>query len=397
MCCRYLFGVDSLFVFTKQICVGFKVMRFACLALFLGVMGCFCSFLVLPLDVYAQERPVSVDSPADVSVDQDQGKNNFRVQARASDADALVSGKYRIKLWGIEALDGSSAFLKLKSRTALDDKIEGKPVSCFIKDRTGDEVLAQCVNANEEDLSLFMIQQGFVSVDRAAVFGTIFERPYIDAENQARQAGRGIWIESTATAEKKLPFDGFFLGGVIVLLLFLVGLMAIALFIMRGFRNVVDVQNQSIDLASRERSIREKEKYIIASMLDAEIRSNKAKIEAYIAIYEEMLADFEDKSTQPKYKRSGDIVQKQPVLNRSVFDGNTDKLDLLGREAASDIIHYYARIKTMPDYETLEPDTSLKKAKETVTNALEGAKKLDQISDVILEDFAVRSLISPII
>ncbi|MCB1783726.1 MAG: thermonuclease family protein [Alphaproteobacteria bacterium] len=318
----------------------------------------------------------------------------IRVQARASEANILVSGSYKIRLWGVDAFEGNSALLKLKSRTALDDKISNKPIQCQIKEKQDRTVYAQCVNTNEEDLSLFMIQQGYVSVDRAAVYGTIFEKPYIDAEALAQKSQRGIWAENGVRAEAETPFgQGFVIGSVVFLIVVVLALGGISVFIMRGFRRVVDIQNQSIDLAARERSLRSKEKFVIASMLDAEIRTNKTKIEAYITIYEEMLSDFKNTAVEPKYRRSGDIVQKQPALNRSVFDGNTDKLDLLGRKTASDIIHYYARIKTIPDYVTLEPEMPLERARGVVAQAIENAKKLDALSTTILGEFAARSLV----
>lgn len=319
----------------------------------------------------------------------------IRFQARAASAEALVSGKYTVKLWGIEKIEGDSALFKLKARTALDDKIGSSPVRCHVKSRNGNVLQAQCENAAEEDLSLFMIQQGYASVDRAAVYGSIFEEPYLTAEGQAQQSRRGIW---SSVAEEGFNGDRPFgrsvmIGAVVLLFALVVALGAISAFIMRGFRKVVDLQSQSINLASRERSLREKEKYVIASMLEAEIRSNKLKIEAYLTIYEEMLENLKNATIQTKYKKSGDIVQKQPALSRSVFDGNTDKLDLLGRENASAVIHYYARIKTVPDYVTLEPGTSMNDARSLITQVIENAHKLDHISTAVLDNFIAAALL----
>jgi len=336
-----------------------------------------------------QPKPASTETSAETS-------KTIRFQARAADADELVSGKYTVKLWGVERIEGNSALFKLKSRTALENKIGNRPVQCHVKSRKGQVLSAQCENAGEEDLSLFMIQQGYVSVDRAAIYGSLFEAPYLKAEIHAQEMKRGIWSPASDEGfESDQPLgQGVIIGAVILLFVLVVALGAISVFIMRGFHNVVDVQHQTIDIASRERSLRKKEKYVIASMLDAEIKTNKNKIEAYLTIYEEMLEDFKDVAIEPKYKKSGDIVQKQPALSRSVFDGNTDKLDLLGHDMASTVIHYYARIKTIPDYVTLEPETPIDVAKTVITQAVENAQKLDHISSTLLERFVKTALIS---
>lgn len=367
---------------------------------FYGLWAALFFFAVMPGAArpgFSQDSQSASDSPSPGGQTEKPEKNPgiIKFQARAAEADALVSGKYLVRLWGIDAFDGDSALFKLKSRTALDNKIGNKPVQCSVKSRDANELTAQCVNVDEEDLSLYMLQQGYVSVDRGLVYGSLFENPYLQAENQAQAMKRGIWAGTPEQARMSTPplGQGMVVGVVALLFMLVLALGGISVFIMRGFRNVVDVQNQSIDLAARERSLREKEKFVIASMLDAEIRTNKSKIEAYLSIYEEMLKDFGDAADGPKYKRSGDIVQKQPALSRSVFDGNTDKLDLLGHKMASDVIHYYARIKTIPDYVTLEPETPVDEARRIVGYAVEAARKLDSLSGALLDQFETSSLV----
>ena len=157
---------------------------------------------------------------------------------------------------------------------------------------------------------------------------------------------------------------------------------------MRGFQRVTDAQNQSMDMMERERELREKERAIFATMLDSEIKANKSKIEAYLVVYDEMLRDMKDPDATPKYKRAGDIVQLQPALDRSVFDRNTDKLDILGNQLSSEVIHFYARIKSTPDYKNLEPDTPMDEAIGIVQQAYDGAQRLDKISDRLIDLFA---------
>ena len=347
--------------------------------LFLGMVFVFCVLLA---------GMASAQNTATSSQD-------IKVKARAAEADVLVAGKFQIKLWGVEAIQSNNAVFDLKARSALEKKIGKESIECSVKGRKGNMITAQCVNSSDEDLSLFMLQEGFVSVKREVVYDSIFEFPYLDAEESARKTEKGIWLldASDGHENKSGGGNGFLYGGLLVICILFAGLVVIGVFIMRGFKTVVDVQNQTMDLASKERLLREKEKYVIASMLDAEIQTNKSKIEAYLIMYESMLREFKDSSHTPKYQKSGDIIQKQPALSRSVFDGNTDKLDLIGRQTASDIIHYYARIKTVPDYVDLETDMPLEEAQEIVGLAVENARKLDEISDQILDRFASMLLV----
>ena len=73
----------------------------------------------------------------------------------------------------------------------LEKKIAGQAVTCTVKSFIGDQITggnakAQCVNYAEEDLSLFLLQQGYVSVNRTEIYGSLYEAPYIQAELQAQ-------------------------------------------------------------------------------------------------------------------------------------------------------------------------------------------------------------------
>ncbi|MCB1681153.1 MAG: thermonuclease family protein [Rhodospirillales bacterium] len=327
---------------------------------------------------------------------QEQSKESVvEIKARPVDAKTLVSGPYKISLWGVDSVSTGNAIFELGARSVLEEKIDQKPIECTIKSRNQNDIVAQCVNSEEQDLSLFMLQQGYVVVNREVVYGSIYENPYIEAEKNSQKQRRGLWSLNNQQ-ESGGGFEGgqrLIIGGVIFIAIVLAALAGITLFIMRGFRNVVEVQNQSMDLASKERLLREKEKFVVASMIDAEVRTNKTKIEAYLLMYDELLKDLKDKTREPKYRKSGDIIQKQPALSRAVFDGNTSKLDLLGQHTASDIIHYYARIKTVPDYVELEPDAPLAEAIGIVEGAVDAARKIDVISDKLLDKFAAMLLV----
>ncbi|MGB0719048.1 MAG: thermonuclease family protein, partial [Bdellovibrionales bacterium] len=308
---------------------------------------------------------------------------------RAADPATLVAGSTRIELWGVERIAGLSAPLQAKARVALDTVIGPQKVQCSVKSRQGEAVTAQCLSADQQDLALSMLQQGYVSADRAAVYGSPFEEPYLNAEAYAREQKTGIWGVDDALKDVDSRQEGVWLIMVgFVLFVFIVGAFVfLSITIMRGFQKVIDAQQANMDMMGRERKLKDKERGIVANMLDSEIKANKSKIEAYLMVYEEMLANLKDPSRTPKYKKAGDIVQEQPALDRSVFDRNTDKLDVLGDRLSSEAIHFYARIKTKPEYLNLEPDTPLDEAMRLVETCLKKAKRMDGLAARLIQAF----------
>ena len=311
---------------------------------------------------------------------------------RVINSTTLVSGKTRISLWGIEKIRSGASIFHLKVRGALEKEIGAQNVLCTIKDRDDEHnIKAQCINGKEEDLSLFLLQQGYASADRTAIYGSIYERPYLDAEEYARQNGQGAWAVESLHGDAQSK--NFMMAAFFLMTVFILALSFLGFHIMRGFGRVVDIQNQSIDLASKERVLKDQEKFIVASIIDAEIKANKSKIEAYIMVYEEVLQRLDDDNIAPKYQKTGEIIQKQPALDRSVFDGNTHKLDSFGSRLASSVIHYYARIKTVPDYVEITPDMPKNEVIQIIAAVVDSAKKMDEISDKIRGDFVQHALI----
>ena len=315
------------------------------------------------------------------------------------DVNVLISNNLQILLWGVEKVSPNKTIFNLKARNKLEKVIGEALVSCTIKSKEEGKSLikAQCVNSQKDDLSLFLLQNGFVSADRAEIQGTIFEEPYLEAERKAQENNMGIWAlgdDPNSSADRQ--GKNFMIGAIFLMLVFVFALGVLGFFLARGFKRVVDVQNHSLDLAMKERDLKDKEKLIIASMIKSEIIENKAKIEAYLVIYEEMLKDFSSEEGALILQKTGEIIQKQPALSRSVFDGNTNKLDLFGTIISSHVIHYYARIKTYPDYVEVGPDTPVSEVKEIIENAVSNAKKLYDISDKLLQSFIDNALIKEI-
>lgn len=321
-------------------------------------------------------------------------RNVFELQARALDSVTVKSNQWTIMLWGVMPIENSSAQFFLRARTSLDDLIGSAAISCETKGQAAGIVVAQCLNAEGRDLALNMLQRGLVSVDRAVVYDTVFEQPYLEAEREAQKDKLGIWSKSEggnageyAEISKLIVFSLIMLA--IAALIFIV----LGITLWRGIKQSIAAQDRNASLTLKERDLRQKEKKIVATMLYAELESNRSKTEAYISVYDETLTSLKNPNITPTYQQMGDMVQMQPALDRSVFDGNTDKMDLLGRDLAREIIHFYARIKTHPDYENLDADTPLAEATETVESAVENAKKLNTILDGILQNFVNKKLV----
>lgn len=302
------------------------------------------------------------------------------------DVNLLIDGKTKILLWGVERINPNAAVFNLKARNTLEKKIDGRPVVCTTQAKKGNVISAQCINYAEEDLSLFLLQQGLVSADRTSIHGSVYEGPYLEAERVAQENSYGVWASSEeySSSSGDNQTKNFMFGAFLLVAVFIMALIVLGFFVMRGFGRVIDVQSRSLDLALKERDLKEKEKLVIASMINSEIKENKSKIEAYLLVYEEMLRDFSDATKPPTYQKTGEVIQKQPALSRVVFDGNTSKIDLFGSELASNLVHYYARIKTNPDYLEVAPDTPIEEVQAIISMAVGNAEKLDDIATRLL-------------
>lgn len=371
--------------FTKRPIITISDGRFLALAVL--------AFFTFVPAAFAQDAVKSANpAPA---IQAEPQKKTFEAPARAVTEVTILVGQTPIALWGIEEAGSIEPTLKLKARTVLDNAIGGNKVSCELKVKTGADIRAQCANADDQDLSLYMIQQGFVTVDRAAVLGSVFEDAYIQAEKKAQDKETGIWASSSNSSGGGGSDGTLMLSFGFILFLCIIGAFTfLSIVIMRGFQKVIDAQNDNVQMMMKERKLRDQEREVVAIMLDSELKANKAKIEAYLAVYEEMLKSMKDPDRPPKYKKSGDILQRQPALSRAVFDRNTDKVDSLGTRLSSELVHFYARIKTNPEYVTLESDMELKDALAVVDRSLKHARRLNDLAGRLLDSFAASGVIS---
>jgi hypothetical protein len=206
---------------------------------------------------------------------------------------------------------------------------------------------------------------------------------------QAQSRGLGVWGEDSGSERARSGEGMDFVSFGFALFLCLIAVFAVlSVIIMRGFQRVIDAQNRNADLMSQERRLRDQERKIVAVMLDSELKANKAKIEAYRVVYEEMLRSLRDPDKTPRYKKAGDVIQKQPALARSVFDRNADKLDILGDRLASELIHFYARIKSQPEYHNIDPNAPLDEVIQFLEKSLKNAARLNELAEKLLAAFA---------
>ena len=178
-----------------------------------------------------------------------------------------------------------------------------------------------------------------------------------------------------------------------------IGMLIVGGIIYVGFRRLMNLQRYQIALAAKkDRAMREREKFIVAASLEGEMNTNRAKLDAFIIIYEELLKNLRDPLKDHKYKRSGELMHEKPALLRNVYDSNIEKLDVLGQQIVMDVTEFYMMVEPNPKYKTIEPDTPIDDVIDFVSSIVDGAEKmlvpLDKISaslNVIVRDKRAKS------
>lgn len=119
------------------------------------------------------------------------------IQGRASviDGDTLEIHGQRIRLFGIDALEGKQQCTRNNTQwrcgqaaaNALDQWIASKTVTCKVNgtDRYQRQI-ARCYVGNQ-DMQAWLVGQGWALAYRR------YSTDYVSLENQARNARRGVW------------------------------------------------------------------------------------------------------------------------------------------------------------------------------------------------------------
>lgn len=322
-----------------------------------------------------------------------------RVEAYAETGTTLKTREGLIRLWGINDQIINDTVYGLKAKAYIDDLIGNAPIECQAKARINDGVVAYCVNSENTDIALELIRAGLAVTNRyelrAPADKSFLER-YSTAEGQSRAAKYGMWstgIGGPTSKEAKANFEpkdilmiaGVFLGPII-------GMLFVAAILFFGLDRMTKLQKMQIQMSQQnEKELRNREKFVLAASLESEINTNRAKIDAFILIYEDMLRNLRDTTKTPKYKQSGDIIHQRPSLSRAVYDANLDRMDLVGTQIFTELSDIYAKIDPNPDYYTLEPDTPIEQVIDKVQ------KILRQVNDLIEPMEKVNSALSMII
>ena len=344
----------------------------------------FILFAVLSMPSYAQDA-----------------KQVFLKNVYVEDVLTLVgtandSTQNKMTLWGVKSIDMSK---DVATKIELEREVNARPVSCTIKKwQSSTDALAQCIGGNEMDLALSLIESGYAMADRPAIATTIFESLYKAAEEKAISTRAGLWhsilpqpkeliVREESAAFEMTESMAHFIIAAMILGPF-VGMLIVALIIYGGFRRLIHLQKYQMAMTNkRDRAMREREKFIVAASLEGELNINRAKVDAFIIIYEQLLKNLRDPLKDHKYKKAGDIIHKKPALSRSVYDSNIDKLDLLGQSIVTEVTQLYIQIEPNPDYKTIEPNTPIDEVIEFVSGIVRDAEALlpymDNISSAL--------------
>jgi len=328
-------------------------------------------------------------------------------KAALGDSGAIIilhtdQGLQSVDLWGTDTPFDIESPSQISVREAINQLASSGPVRCLIKGSPTPNSLgqyasfkAQCLTAQETDIGLALIKSGVAVTDPRDLIGSDLAKTYRDAEQGARAEQAGLWSLpelTSGTPQKKqgdggllaVPPDMQWLISSVLLLVLITVLAGIGATILRALKEVVALQKYQISGAQkRERAAKEREKYVLAAALEGEITSNRAKLDAFLGIYHEMIKTLRDPSKTPKYKRGGDVVHEKPKLSRTVYDSNLDKLQSLGTALATDIPLLYNHIDAAPEYKKLEPDMPVEKVLESVDKIVRTAEKLADPMDKI--------------
>lgn len=115
-------------------------------------------------------------------------------KVRATDGDSLRMGEHRIRLYGIDAVEGAQS-CRIENepwacgryaRRALERLVDGRTVTCVVRDMDRTRYVSVC-EANGVELNAQMVRRGW------AVAYTRYSSDYVDEEAAARREGLALW------------------------------------------------------------------------------------------------------------------------------------------------------------------------------------------------------------
>ncbi|MBU6476105.1 MAG: hypothetical protein KGL10_01025 [Alphaproteobacteria bacterium] len=288
--------------------------------------------------------------------------------AAAVDPVTLQGQGMTIRLWGIRPV--MSPVLELKALDLMDRLIGGAPVTCQEVGGTPVYTVARCAAADGEDIGLALLGRGYVVLDRRQDVGSV--PAYMEAERSARHNAAGIWRQVVSRGK------GMSQGLRAFLDVLPAGAVLLMVLVMHFRLKGLETQQREEYAQSRDKEDRltARERHVLASTLEGELRGNKNRIEAFLTIYGEMLESLKSTTETPKYKQAGDIVQKHPSLSKAVFEASVGKLSLLDMKLAARLSKLYAALPAEQEYINIAPDVPLESAVALVEKVIRDAEAL---------------------
>lgn len=292
-----------------------------------------------------------------------------------------------VQLWGVEIVE------PLKARMRLEELVGTGEVSCRFEKTVQNRIFVRCSSQATGDIGLSLLREGLAVADRSQTMLSPYQSDYEKAEAAARDDSAGAWgfiQKERSLASVYVPpwLDAWLpvLVPIAIVIGPLLGLFIIAFVQRQGLASLKKSQEREFEHARRhEASLRTREKLVLASALEGELMDNKSKLEAYIAIYRELLSSLKDPAKTPRYQQGGDLVHKHPALGRAIFDANADKLNLLDLKLASDISKLYVTFRSDAEYTNLDPSLPLETAVRMVEMVIQDAEKLMPKIDGLIE------------
>jgi endonuclease YncB( thermonuclease family) len=318
---------------------------------------------------------------------------------RATDPMTLKAEGVNIRLWGIKPAQTPETPLELKALDLMDSLINDLQVNCKIVGGAVPELVARCATQDNQDLALQLLGNGFVVVDRQQTYNSVFATGYEKAQESARLKGVGVWkfmseggaSMSTAVPKWLRPHMEVLLPLALIFGPF-AGLVVIAGVMHLGLRRLgLRQEKEAVEIHRKDAALQLRERQVLISMIEGELAENKNKIDAFLAVYSDMLRGLQNPVETPKYQQAGDIVQKHPAFSKAVFEANVGRLSLLNIKAAGLISKLYSSLPKEQEYINLEPQVPLETAVKLIQKILHDASDLLLPIEQVLRELEVVS------
>lgn len=289
-----------------------------------------------------------------------------------------------LHLWGVQVARTIESPLELKAVDALERLIGRENVDCKIMIWSLTDPYVRCTARTNEDIGLFLLQSGYAVVNRAQTYNTVFASAYLEAQDSARLARRGIWkIVAASDQEGFIPawLEPYMSMFVLIGMIFgpLLGLLVSGFWMRSSLARILDHQVEEFEAGrKKERALLVRERLVLTSLLEGELQENLSRIDAFLVVYRDMLRDLKNPEEVPQYQQTGELIHRHPALSRAIFETNMNKLSLLDLKIAGEISRLYAGVHSDPEYVTLEPSTPLSEATAYIAAAIAEAEELQK-------------------